>query len=224
MGVMAYVLAALGGYLLGAIPFGLLLTRWAGLGDIRAIGSHSIGATNVLRTGRKDIALATLVLDALKAGIALVVARMLAPDGVSPYILGYIAGGAAFVGHCYPVWLGFKGGKGVATFFGLLFAGMWPIGFVAGVTWLAIAAIFRFSSLASLCAAAAAPIFALAGGSPDSEGVIFCTFLAVLIFWRHRANIQRLLNGTESKIGQKAELPPAPPPAAPNPPPAEAGS
>ncbi|HVY84213.1 MAG TPA: glycerol-3-phosphate 1-O-acyltransferase PlsY [Caulobacterales bacterium] len=216
----AYALAALGGYLLGSIPFGLVLTRLAGLGDIRKIGSGNIGATNVLRTGRKDLALATLLLDAGKAGIALLLAR--AVWGSQPYWaeVSYVAGGMAFLGHCYPVWLGFKGGKGVATFFGLLFAGLWPIAVVAGATWLAAAAIFRYSSLAALAAAAVAPLFAFAGGAPDTSGVIFCLVLSVLIFWRHRANIQRLLNGTEPKIGQKAaapaaaapvEQPPAPP-------------
>ena len=201
MDVLAYVLAAAGGYLLGSIPFGLLLTRAAGLGDIRAIGSGNIGATNVLRTGRKDIALATLVLDALKAGAALVIARALVnPDDPAWAQIGFVAGGAAFIGHCYPVWLGFKGGKGVATFFGVLFAGLWPIGIIAGATWLAVAAIFRMSSLAALCAAAMAPLFALIGGF-DMSAVVFCFVLAVLIFWRHRANIQRLLAGTEPRIG-----------------------
>ncbi|HWA01860.1 MAG TPA: glycerol-3-phosphate 1-O-acyltransferase PlsY [Caulobacterales bacterium] len=225
--IWAFVLAALGGYLLGSIPFGLVLTRLAGLGDIRQIGSGNIGATNVLRTGRKDLALATLLLDAGKAGIALLLARAI--WGGAPYWAeaAYVAGGMAFIGHCYPVWLGFKGGKGVATFFGVLFAGLWPIAIVAGVTWLAAAAIFRYSSLGALAAAAVAPLFALAGGSPDTSGVVFCFALSALIFWRHRANIQRLLTGAEPRIGEKKQTPveeaapaPAVNDAAPEPPPA----
>ena len=144
--VFGFILAAIGGYLLGSVPFGLVLTRAAGLGDIRQIGSGNIGATNVLRTGRKDLALATLLLDALKAGIALVLARWIAGAAGVPentaYQIGLVAGAAAFIGHCYPVWLGFKGGKGIATFFGVLFAGPWPLGVIAGVTWLAVATIF----------------------------------------------------------------------------------
>ena len=200
---LGYALAAIGGYLLGSIPFGLVLTRAAGLGDIRAIGSGNIGATNVLRTGRKDIALATLVLDALKAGIALVLARLIWGDDRPGWAeIGYVAGFSAFLGHCYPVWLGFKGGKGVATFFGVLFAGLWPVGLIAGVTWLAVAAIFRYSSLAALCAVAVAPLFAWIGGF-EISAIVFCAALAALIFWRHRANIERLRAGTEPRIGAK---------------------
>lgn len=206
-----YILAGIGGYLLGSIPFGLVLTSWAGLGDIRNTGSGNIGATNVLRTGRKDLALATLVLDAGKAGAALAIARAL--WGVEA---GLVAGAAAFIGHCFPIWLGFKGGKGVATFFGVLFAGFWPIGLLAGATWLAVAGIFRFSSLAALCAAAIAVLGAAVSGRDVSE-IIFCALLSVLIFYRHRANIQRLLAGTEPRIGAKkaeTEQPAEPPPAA----------
>lgn len=206
-----YALAAIGGYLLGSIPFGLLLTRWAGLGDIRNVGSGNIGATNVLRTGRRDIALGTLLLDAGKAALALIVARTLAGEAPNADAIGFVAGGAAFIGHCFPVWLGFKGGKGVATFFGVLFAGLWPIGLLCGAIWLAMAGIFRFSSLAALTAAAAAPIAAWIGGS-EIAAVIFCVVLAVLIFFRHSANIQRLLSGTEPRIGGKKD---DPPPAAP---------
>jgi glycerol-3-phosphate acyltransferase PlsY len=202
--VLNFILAAAGGYLLGSIPFGLVLTRAAGLGDIRAIGSGNIGATNVLRTGRKDLALATLLLDAGKAGIALLLTRWLAgalgvPENTA-YQLGLVAGGAAFVGHCYPVWLGFKGGKGVATFFGVLFAGPWPLGVIAGITWIAIATITRFSSLAALCAAAIAPVAALIAGFGWEE-VAFAAVLAALIFWRHRANVARLRSGAEPRIG-----------------------
>ena len=220
--VLYFILAAIGGYLLGSIPFGLVLTRVAGLGDIRDIGSGNIGATNVLRTGRKDIALATLLLDAGKAGLALLLARFAADLGglsrEQQMQIGLLAGCAAFIGHCYPVWLGFKGGKGVATFFGVLFAGIWPLGLVSGVTWLAVATIFRYSSLASLSAAAVAPIMALIAGFSWSE-IIFTLVLAALIFWRHGANIARLRAGTEPKIGAKkveaaviAEAPVAPEP------------
>jgi acyl phosphate:glycerol-3-phosphate acyltransferase len=206
-----FILAAVGGYLLGSVPFGLVLTKAAGLGDIRQIGSGNIGATNVLRTGRKDLALATLVLDAAKAGIALLLFKALATWTGGPtmgentaYQVGLVAGAAAFVGHCYPVWLQFKGGKGVATFFGVLFAGPWPLGLIAGVTWLAVATMFRMSSLAALCAVAIAPIMALVAGFGWEE-VVFTLFLAVLIFWRHRSNIERLIAGTEPRIGDKKE-------------------
>ena len=200
MTALPFILAALGGYLLGSIPFGLVITRAAGLGDVRNIGSGNIGATNVLRTGRKDLALATLLLDAGKAGIALLLARWLSGDIPQRTEIELLAGGAAFVGHCYPVWLGFKGGKGVATFFGVLFAGIWPLGVLAGVTWLAAATIFRYSSLAALSAAAITPLAALIGGFSTAQ-IGFALALAVLIFWRHRANIARLRAGTEPRIG-----------------------
>lgn len=197
--ILTLTLAALGGYLLGSIPFGLLLTRAAGLGDIRTIGSGNIGATNVLRTGRKDIALATLLLDAGKAAAALLAARALAgPEA------GFIAGAAAFFGHCYPVWLSFKGGKGVATFFGVLFAGLWPVGLIAGAAWLITAFVFRYSSLGALVAAIAAPI-AAAAFNAGVWAIGFCALLAALIYWRHRANIARLMNGTEPKLGAKKQ-------------------
>jgi glycerol-3-phosphate acyltransferase PlsY len=206
--VFIFIASAIGGYLLGSIPFGLVLTRAAGLGDIREIGSGNIGATNVLRTGRKDIALATLLLDALKAGIALLLARAVAGLAGLPTELqmqaGLIAGAAAFIGHCFPVWLNFKGGKGVATFFGVLFAGAWPLAIIAGATWLAVATIFRYSSLAALCAAAVAPIAGLVAGFEWPE-VIFTLILAGLIFFRHSANIQRLRAGTEPRIGGKKD-------------------
>ncbi len=202
--VLYFILAAAGGYLLGSIPFGLVLTRLAGVGDIRKIGSGNIGATNVLRTGRKDLALATLLLDAGKAGIALLLARWLASGTDYVIEIGLLAGASAFIGHCYPVWLGFKGGKGVATFFGVLFAGIWPLGVIAGITWLAIATIFRISSLAALCAAAVAPLAAFVAGFSWSE-IVFALVLAALIFWRHRANIARLRDGTEPRIGADKE-------------------
>jgi len=215
-----FILAAAGGYLLGSIPFGLVLVRAAGLGDIREVGSGNIGATNVLRTGRKDLALATLLLDAGKAGIALLLARWIAGlVGLAEETqlqMGLIAGAAAFIGHCFPVWLGFKGGKGVATFFGVLFAGIWPIGFIAAITWLAIATIFRYSSLAALAAAAVAPLAALVAQFSWSE-IAFTVLLTALIFWRHAANIARLRDGTEPKIGAKKESAEAPAPPTPTP-------
>jgi glycerol-3-phosphate acyltransferase PlsY len=200
-----FILAAVGGYLLGSIPFGLVLTKAAGLGDIRSIGSGNIGATNVMRTGRKDLALATLVLDAGKAGIALFLARTIAGNE-SPFQIefGLLAGFAAFIGHCFPVWLGFKGGKGVATYFGLLLVGMPPLGAVAGITWIAVAMMFRFSSLAALVAVTMAPILALVGGYSTSE-VACLVALAALIIWRHSANIARMRAGTEPRIGDKKE-------------------
>lgn len=216
MDILGFAAAAIGGYLIGSIPFGLVLTHLAGLGDIRKVGSGNIGATNVLRTGRKDIALATLVLDAGKAAAALLIAREAAPEAIRVE-MGLMAGGAAFIGHCFPVWLKFKGGKGVATFFGVLLAGIWPIGLLAALTWLATATIFRFSSLAALCAAAIAPLAALVGQFNWSE-IGFTLVLAALIFWRHSANIARLRAGTEPRIGEKKEAspmeaaqPPAPP-------------
>ena len=202
--VLYFLLAAAGGYLLGSIPFGLVITKAAGLGDIRAVGSGNIGATNVLRTGRKDLALATLLLDAGKAAIALLLARALTHDSPYQVDFGLIAGAAAFIGHCFPVWLGFKGGKGVATFFGVLLAGIWPLGFVAGITWLAVAIMFRKSSLAALCAAAVAPLAAIIAGFSWSE-ILFSLLLAALVFWRHSANIARLRAGTEPRIGDKRE-------------------
>lgn len=215
MVALYFILAAVGGYLLGSIPFGLVITRAAGLGDIRSIGSGNIGATNVLRTGRRDLALATLLLDAGKAGLALFLARLLA-GAESPHQieLGLLAGFFAFLGHCFPVWLKFKGGKGVATYFGLLLIGMPPLGAVIGVTWIAVAMIFRFSSLAALVSSALAPVLALVGGYSLWE-VVCLVALAALIFWRHAANIARLRAGTEPRIGDKKDGPtPEPPPPA----------
>lgn len=220
-----FILAAIGGYLLGSIPFGLVLTRAAGLGDIRTIGSGNIGATNVLRTGRKDIALATLLLDAGKAAIALLLARWIASAGGlanDPMTqVGLVAGAFAFLGHCFPVWLQFKGGKGVATFFGVLLAGIWPLGVAAGFVWLCVFLIFRISSLAALCAAVAAPIFALVAQFTWAE-IAFTIVLGALIFWRHSANIERLLAGQEPRFGgtKKEEAPAEPQAAAPAPQPA----
>jgi acyl phosphate:glycerol-3-phosphate acyltransferase len=192
-----YALALIGGYLLGSIPFGLLLTRAAGLGDIRNVGSGNIGATNVLRTGRKDIALATVLLDAGKAALALVIARHF--YGVE---VGLVAGAAALLGHCFPVWLRFKGGKGVATFFGTLLVGIWPVGVLAGFLWLGTAFTFRFSSLGSLVASAAAPIIALVFHLPPI-GILAIAAMSAMIWYRHIENLSRLIKGQEPKIGAK---------------------
>jgi acyl phosphate:glycerol-3-phosphate acyltransferase len=218
---VSFILAVLGGYLLGSIPFGLVLGIVAGVGDIRQIGSGNIGATNVLRTGRKDLAFATLLLDAGKAAAALLLARAFAEAGgfteEAQRQIGLTAGAAAFIGHCFPVWLKFKGGKGVATFFGVLFAGVWPLGVIAAITWLAVATIFRYSSLAALCAAAIAPLMALVAGFAWSE-VGFTLLLAALIFWRHAANIQRLRTGAEPRLGDKKDTLPSSPSGAVEPP------
>ncbi len=208
-----YAIAAIVGYLLGSIPFGLLLTRAAGLGDVRAIGSGSIGATNVLRTGRRELAALTLVLDALKGFAAVMLARtalqsFFPADPTTALYAAYIAGVAAFIGHCFPVWLGFKGGKGVATMIGVLFALAWQVGAIFCLVWLLIALTQKISSVSALTAAVTAPIFAyvafLMGWVP--EGVIFAAvvaLLSVLLIVRHRANIARLLAGTEPRIGSE---------------------
>jgi glycerol-3-phosphate acyltransferase PlsY len=200
-------LAAVGGYLLGSIPFGVILTRLATGEDVRSIGSGNIGATNVLRTGRKDLALATLILDAGKGAAAFLLAQTLFP-GVPA--IAAIAGGAAFLGHLFPVWLGFKGGKGVATFFGLLIAAAWPLGLMAAATWLLVAVLFRMSSLAALVAAVAAPLLALLPlplmGLPASGPILALSVATALLIWlRHHENIARILKGTEPRIGAKKE-------------------
>jgi acyl phosphate:glycerol-3-phosphate acyltransferase len=183
------------GYVLGSIPFGLLLTRAAGLGDIRAIGSGNIGATNVLRTGRKTLAASTLLLDAGKGAAAVLITRAVAGSDAALW-----AGFGAVLGHLFPVWLGFKGGKGVATGYGVLIAAAWPVGLAAGAVWLLTAALLRRSSLAALLSYAAAPFLAWALASPGS--VKLAAAIAVLVFVRHHANIRRLLAGTEPRIGQ----------------------
>ncbi|HEY1945155.1 MAG TPA: glycerol-3-phosphate 1-O-acyltransferase PlsY [Roseiarcus sp.] len=195
-GVYAVLALALG-YLLGSIPFGLLLTRGAGTADLRSIGSGNIGATNVLRTGRKDLAAATLVLDALKATLAFLLAALLFRDEAA----ALAAAAGAFLGHVYPVWLRFRGGKGVATFFGGLIGACWPAALAFALAWLAVAATTRYSSLAALAASLVAPLVALAVG----ESAVASAFglLAVLLWIKHGANIRRLLQGTESKIGRK---------------------
>ncbi|PZO75163.1 MAG: glycerol-3-phosphate acyltransferase [Mesorhizobium amorphae] len=188
-------LAVLFGYALGSIPFGLLLTRAAGLGDVRAIGSGNIGATNVLRTGNKKLAALTLLLDALKATAAVLIAGRFGPEA------GMAAGAGAFLGHLFPVWLGFKGGKGVATYLGVLLALSWQGALAFALVWLAAAFAFRFSSLAALLGAVAAPIAAWVFGPPALAALL--AVLSLVIFLKHRANIQRLLAGTESRIGAK---------------------
>jgi acyl phosphate:glycerol-3-phosphate acyltransferase len=192
----ALAASLVGGYLLGSIPFGVIVTRLAGAGDIRQVGSGNIGATNVLRTGRRDLALLTLVGDAGKGAAAV----LLAGHAFGP-TAGAVAGGAAFLGHIFPVWLNFRGGKAVATFFGVLFAVAWTVGIAAGLTWILAAAVFRYSSLASLLAAALTPLFFIALGQAGPAHLSLALGMAALIFIRHRENIGRLMRGIEPKIG-----------------------
>jgi glycerol-3-phosphate acyltransferase PlsY len=195
--LLEYAVALVFGYLCGSIPFGVLLTRLAGAPDLRSIGSGNIGATNVLRTGRKGLAAATLVGDMLKGTVAVVIGSYYGESLAIAAALG------AFLGHLFPVWLGFKGGKGVATFIGLLLGfGAWLALLIFCVLWLAIAAATRYSSLAALLASAATPIVLWWTGESGRAELFFV--LAVLLWIKHRANITRLLNGTESKIGKSA--------------------
>ncbi len=194
---MEYFIAALFGYLLGSIPFGLVLCKIFGFGDIRDIGSGNIGATNVLRTGNKPLALATLLLDSGKGAIAVLIIH---------YILGtqaaMIAGFFALIGHCYPVWLKFKGGKGVATTLGTLIALYWPVGLSACGIWLLSAVIFRISSLSALIAVGLTPVIAhFMTGNANLSGL--CAMIAALVYIKHRDNIKRIFAGTEPKIGKK---------------------
>lgn len=187
---------AVSGYLLGSIPFGVLITKIMGLGDLRKIGSGNIGATNVLRTGNKAAAAATLILDGAKGAVAALIAGALLGEHAAQ-----IAGGAAFIGHLYPVWLRFHGGKGVATFLGTVLALAWPVGVCACLMWLATAVVTRISSLSALVAAAmSVPLAMLLG---EREIMPLVTIMALLIFWRHRSNISRLAHGTEPRIGTK---------------------
>jgi acyl phosphate:glycerol-3-phosphate acyltransferase len=196
-GLWPWLLIAFGlGYVLGSIPFGLLLTRAAGLGDVRAIGSGNIGATNVLRTGNKGLAAATLLLDGLKGTAAVLIADHFYGQGPA-----MLAGLGAFLGHLYPVWLKFKGGKGVATYLGVLAGLAWQSAAVFAAVWLAVAAVTRYSSLAALVACIAAPVaLALTG---HIEYAALAALMTLIIFWKHRANIRRLLKGEEPKIGAK---------------------
>ena len=192
-----YIISIIFGYLLGSIPFGLVITRLAGLGDIRKIGSGNIGATNVLRTGRKDLALLTLLFDVGKAALAAVLMRM----AFHSEAMGFVAGFSAVIGHNFPVWLNFKGGKGVASTFGMMLVLTPAVGVCVCLTWLFIALIFHYSSLSALIALMLAPVYAsvFAGDS----AVVCYLLLWILSLWRHRANIKRLLTGQESKINFK---------------------
>lgn len=189
------ILAPIVGYLCGSIPFGLLLTRAAGLGDVRSIGSGNIGATNVLRTGNKGLAAATLVLDALKGTIP---ALIFASYGAEA---GAMAGVGAFIGHIFPVWLGFKGGKGVATYLGVLIGLVWQVALIFAAVWLAMAVLFRYSSLAALVTCVVVPIALFFLG--HAQYALAFALMSVLIFYKHRANIERLRAGTEGRIGAK---------------------
>ena len=183
------------GYLLGSIPFGLLVTRAAGLGDVRNIGSGNIGATNVLRTGNKGLAALTLLLDMLKGTAAALIGLAWSPE------LGMAAGLGAFIGHLFPVWLGFKGGKGVATYLGVLIGLAWQAALVFAAIWLAVAVATRYSSLAALVAAVAVPVALYLMGYPQFAAVL--ALMSMIVFIKHRANIERLVGGTESSIGSK---------------------
>ena len=191
--------AAIGGYLLGSIPFGVIAMRLGGMGDIRSIGSGNIGATNVLRTGRKDLALITLVGDAAKGAAAVLLARFLLKDDAAVYAL---AGGAAFIGHLFPVWLKFKGGKGMATFIGVMLSVWWPAGLCVCGMWLLMFLAARISSLSALTAAALSPLFVFFTGGPYAA-LVLAMVLALLVFIRHHENISRLLKGEEPKSGFK---------------------
>lgn len=184
------------GYALGSVPFGVLIAWALGLGDLRQIGSGNIGATNVLRTGNKAAAAATLILDAVKGAAAVGLAVWFGAGEVAAW-----AGLAAFVGHCFPVWLRFRGGKGVATFLGTVLALAWPVGLACCATWAAVVGLSRISSLGALAAAAFAPVWAVVLGRPDLAPV--AVILAAVIWWRHAANIARLRAGTEPRIGAK---------------------
>jgi len=182
------------GYLLGSIPFGVILTRLGGAGDLRTIGSGNIGATNVLRTGRKGLAAATLLLDMAKGLVAVLLIDRLFP-GNAP-----LAAAGAFIGHCYPVWLGFRGGKGVATLMGIVLALHWPLGVVYAVAWLGVLALLRISSVAGMTAAISAPVAAAVLGRFDL--VLLLLALALIVVWKHGENITRLLSGTEPRVGK----------------------
>ena len=189
---------AIAAYLLGSVPFGVLVTRVMGLGDVRAIGSGNIGATNVLRTGSKAAALATLLLDGGKGAVAVLIGRTIAGEDAAQ-----LAGLAAFLGHLFPIWLGFRGGKGVATFFGTLVALAPVVGIAAALIWLVSAAATRISSLSGLIAALTAPVIATLTGSASAVAVILA--MTGLIFFKHAQNIRRLVAGTEPRIGQRKE-------------------
>ena len=188
------LLTLAGSYLLGSIPFGMVLTRLGGAGDLRQIGSGNIGATNVLRTGRKGLAAGTLLLDGAKGAVAVLIAGSWAPE------LAFWAAGAAFIGHLYPVWLKFRGGKGVATMLGVSLALYWPAGLAFAIVWLAMLALSRMSSVGGLSGAVAAPVAAAAGG--QSDAVVVLLGMTLFVVWKHRDNISRILDGTEPKVGE----------------------
>ena len=195
------ILTIIIGYLLGSIPFGLLLTRAAGLGDIRQIGSGNIGATNVLRTGHKGLAALTLLLDGAKGSLAVLMGCWLAGAfSVPAGIAGTVAGAAAFLGHIFPIWLNFKGGKGVATYIGVLLGVYWPAGLLFIAFWLFTAYLSRYSSLSALLASIVAPLAMLVAQVP---GTLILLMMSGLLVYKHRANVERLLSGTEAKLGQK---------------------
>ena len=201
--IAAYAATGIGGYLLGSIPFGVITMRLGGMGDIRQVGSGNIGATNVLRTGRRDLALITLLGDGGKGLAAVLIARSLFTSAGhdAAETCAAIAGGAAFLGHLFPVWLKFRGGKGVATFMGVMLAAAWPAGVLCAVTWLVMAALFRISSLAALTAAALAPVFVFTTGQGPVAKIYLALLMAVLVFVRHAPNIRRLIKGEEPRIG-----------------------
>ncbi len=203
MPIITFVALAFG-YLCGSVPFGLILTTLAGTANLRAVGSGNIGATNVLRTGRKDLAALTLLLDIAKGAFAVLIvaylARRQAPDAVWPPAPALAAAAGAFLGHIYPIWLGFKGGKGVATFLGCLLAVAWPAGLGFIAVWLGVAAVTRFSSLAALLASALTP--ALLYLLHQTSSAIVFALMTVLLWIKHRPNIARLKAGTETRIGQ----------------------
>ena len=190
------IIALLVGYLLGSIPFGLLLTRWTGKGDIREIGSGNIGATNVLRTGSKSLAAATLILDAVKGAVAVLLAQQFWPDAVN------FAAAGALVGHLYPVWLKFKGGKGVATLLGILVPLFWQAAVVYALLWAGLLFILKISSVAGMSAAASAPVTAAVLGEQQQFPMLLG--FALLVIWQHRENIRRLAKGDEPRVGKKA--------------------
>jgi glycerol-3-phosphate acyltransferase PlsY len=193
--------AALIGYLLGSIPFGLLVTRAGGAEDPRTIGSGNIGATNVLRTGRKELAVVTLLLDAAKGAVAVVLINHVWPDPVPPSLPAIVAGAFAFIGHVYPVWLRFKGGKGVATFLGIALALYWPCGVAFAVIWLIAFFLTRHSSVGGMTAAIATPVSAALISPDRSDLTLTFLLLALIVLWKHRANVERLLDGTEPRFG-----------------------
>ncbi len=190
---MEWILALALGYAFGSVPFGLIITRLSGAGDLRAIGSGNIGATNVLRTGRKGLAAATLLLDLAKGLAAVLIASRLWPDWAA------LAGLGAFLGHCFPVWLRFRGGKGVATTAGIAFGLAWPVGLAYALTWIGLLASIRISSVAGMTAAIVAPLAALALG--EREAALVLGLIALMVLFQHRENISRLLAGTEPRVG-----------------------